>query len=181
VTKPPKRALTWANRITLLRLLLTPVLVIGLLSGARGWPVLIFLLAALSDVLDGAVARWRGEQTTLGKYLDPIADKLLLSSSYLALAHLQVFPLWVFVVVFSRDLFILIGWNVIYILTRNFTVEPRWLGKGTTFLQMATVVLALTVPGAGILPWALGATVLMTTLSAIDYVWLGSRKLGELG
>ena len=71
------RPMSWANRITIVRILLTPLLAILLLSGNRLWPLYIFVLAALSDVLDGAVARWRREKTNLGKFLDPIADKLL--------------------------------------------------------------------------------------------------------
>ncbi len=175
------RPMTWANRITIFRLLLTPLLVILLLRGERLLPLYIFLLAALSDILDGAVARWRGEQTVLGKFLDPIADKLLLSSSFLVLAHLGRFPMWVFIVVFSRDLLILLGWNVVYILTRHFAVHPRALGKATTFLQMGTVMAALAFPGQ---TWPLSLqwpVVIVTVLSTADYVWIGSKKLGELG
>ncbi|MBK7545528.1 MAG: CDP-alcohol phosphatidyltransferase family protein [Elusimicrobia bacterium] len=177
----PRPRLTWANRITILRLLLTPLLVILLLKGERLWPLYIFLLAALSDILDGAVARWRNEQTLLGKFLDPVADKLLLSSSFLILALLGRTPMWVFIVVLFRDLLILIGWNVMFILTRVPRIEPRALGKATTFAQMATVIALLTFPGQ---PWPKFLTlpmIVVTVLSTIDYVWVGSQRLGELG
>jgi cardiolipin synthase len=176
----PVRSLTWANRITIVRLLLTPLLLILLLKGERVWPLSIFILAALSDVLDGAVARWRGEQTKLGTFLDPIADKLLLSSSFLVLAHLGRYPMWVFIVVFSRDLLILLGWNVITILTGKSEVHPRWLGKASTLVQMATVMTLLACPGQSwttILIWPM---VTVTLLSMADYVWVGSKTLGEL-
>jgi cardiolipin synthase len=95
-------SLTWANRITIVRILLTPLLIILLLKGGRLWPLYIFALAAVSDILDGWVARWRQEVSRLGSFLDPIADKLLLSSTFLVLAHLGRTPMWVFVIVFSR-------------------------------------------------------------------------------
>src|SRR5688572_6313640 len=119
--------MTWANRITIVRLLLTPIIIIGFIRQAPTWPLALFCFAAFTDFLDGAVARWRGERTKLGAYLDPIADKLLLSASFLALAHNGVLPFWVFIVVFSRDLLILIGWNVVYVLTKLSAVEPRFL------------------------------------------------------
>ena len=179
----PRRArrLNRSPRITIVRLLLTPLLVILLLRGERLWPLYIFILAALSDVLDGAVARWRGEQTTLGKFLDPIADKLLLSSSFLVLVHLGRVPMWVFIVVFSRDLMILLGWNVITILTGNYVVHPRWLGKATTLMQMTTVMAALAFPGQTWPAAMLWPMVFVTILSTADYVWVGSKTLGELG
>lgn len=174
------RPMTWANRITIVRILLTPLLVILLLRGERLWPLYIFMLAAFSDVLDGAVARWRGEQTRLGKFLDPIADKLLLSSTFLVLAHLGRYPMWVFIVVFSRDLLILLGWNVITILSGKSEVHPRFLGKASTLVQMSTVMIVLACPGQSwttILIWPM---VIVTILSMADYVWVGSKTLGEL-
>jgi cardiolipin synthase len=174
------RPMTWANRITIVRILLTPVLVILLLKGERLWPLYIFILAALSDVLDGAVARWRKEESTLGTFLDPIADKLLLSSSFLVFAHLGRYPMWVFIVVFSRDLLILLGWNVITILSGTSIIRPRFLGKATTLAQMLTVMAVLAFPGQtwpAVLIWPM---VIVTVLSMADYVWVGSKTLGDL-
>jgi cardiolipin synthase len=174
--------MTLANRITLIRLLLTPVVIIALMTqGPSVWAISIFLVAALTDALDGFVARRRGQLTTLGRFLDPIADKLLLSATFLALAHRGLVPMWVFIIVFSRDLLILIGWNVIYILTKTFTVEPRWLGKLSTFSQMAAVVIILAFHDAALGRAVAGLMIVFTSLSTIDYVWVGARKLGELG
>lgn len=179
-TQTPVHPMTWANRITIVRLLLTPLLVILLLNGNRLWPLYIFILAALSDVLDGAVARWRGEQTNLGKFLDPIADKLLLSSSFLVLAHLGRYPMWVFIVVFSRDLLILLGWNVITILSGKSEVHPRFLGKASTLVQMSTVMAILAFPGQSWPSLLIWPMVIVTILSMADYVWVGSKTLGDL-
>lgn len=179
-TGGPVHPMTWANRITIVRLLLTPLLVILLLNGGRLWPLYIFILAAFSDVLDGAVARWRGEQTNLGKFLDPIADKLLLSSSFLVLAHLGRYPMWVFIVVFSRDLLILLGWNVITILSGKSEVHPRFLGKASTLVQMSTVMAILAFPGQAWPTFLVWPMVIITLLSMADYVWVGSKTLGDL-
>src|SRR5687768_10261011 len=103
--------MTLANKITLVRIVLIPVIIIGLLQGTPFWPDVFFILSVVTDVLDGFVARRRGERTVLGSFLDPVADKLLLVSVYLTLAHLRQLPLWAFVVVFSRDLLIFLGWN----------------------------------------------------------------------
>jgi small GTP-binding protein len=105
------------------------------------------LLAALSDIWTARSPAGATSGRLLGKFLDPVADKLLLSSSFLILALLGRTPMWVFIVVLFRDLLILIGWNVLFILTRVPRIEPRALGKATTFAQMATVIAMLTFPG----------------------------------
>jgi cardiolipin synthase len=165
----------------MLRIVLIPIIVIGLLQGALVWPLVVFIFCAATDVLDGAVARWRGEKTLIGSYLDPLADKLLLISMFLTLAHLNIVPMWVFVVTFSRDLFILLGWTIIYLLTRHSKPTPRWLGKITTFAQMATVITLLSdtlYPFHDKLIWAMVA---VTVLSTFDYIWVGVQRLSEIG
>ncbi len=173
-------SLTWANRITIVRILLTPVLVILLLNGSRLWPLYIFALAAVSDILDGWVARWRQEVSRLGSFLDPIADKLLLSSTFLVLAHLGRTPMWVFIIVFSRDLLILLGWNVITILSGKSQIHPRLLGKASTFVQMSTVMAMLAFPGQTWPAHFVWPMVIVTLCSMADYVWVGTKTLGEL-
>lgn len=173
--------MTLANRITILRIILIPIIVIGLLQGALIWPLALFIFCAATDVLDGIAARWRGEKTLLGSYLDPLADKLMLMSVFLTMAHLNIVPMWVFVITFSRDLFILLGWNVIFLLTRDSKPAPRWLGKITTFCQMATVVALLS---DTLYPWHdkfIWVMVTVTILSTLDYIWVGVNRLGEIG
>lgn len=173
--------MTLANKITLLRILLVPVFVITLLYGPPVPALALFVFLALTDVLDGALARRLNQRTTLGTFLDPVADKLLLGATFLILSVQGKIPTWVFVVVFSRDLLILLGWNLIYILTKTSTVEPRWLGKSTTAVQMAAVSVLLL---PALEPAAFAVTMLMvlvTAASTVDYVWLGGKKLNQLG
>lgn len=173
--------MTLANKITLLRILLIPLFIIGLITHNGGWPLALFVFLSLTDVLDGAVARFRNQRTVLGTFLDPVADKLLLGSAFLVLAVQGRVPTWTFVVVISRDILILLGWNIIYILTKTSTLEPRWLGKTTTLIQMLAVIVHLA-PGLEAFrhasAWLMAA---VTALSTVDYVWVGGKKLNQLG
>jgi cardiolipin synthase len=173
--------MTLANKITILRVLLIPPLVIGLLLDAPVWPAVIFLFSMLTDVLDGMAARLRGERTQLGVFLDPMADKLLLSATYLTLSYLHKIPLWAFVVVFSRDLLIVLGWSVIYILMKSSVIVPRWLGKVTTFTQMATLLCVMVGVPSKIVDPLFWSMITLTVASTIDYVSIGARRLGQFG
>src|SRR4029079_10362518 len=123
----------------------------------------------LTDFLDGLAARKRGERTRLGAFLDPMADKLLLTAVYLSLTYMRELPGWVFVAIFSRDLMIVLGWSVIFILTGSSTVQPRPLGKATTAAQMLTA-LAVMLPMPPIaITVMLWITIALTIASAVDY------------
>jgi cardiolipin synthase len=172
---------TLANKITLLRIVLIPLFAIGLLSGGGPWTLGLFIFLALSDALDGAAARIKNQRTVLGTFLDPAADKLLLVATFLILAHQGRVPVWAFVLVFSRDLAIVLGWNLLFVLSEASEVEPRCLGKISSAVQMLTVVVHLSpVPAV----WRSASLVLMavvTVVSALDYVWVGGKKLSRLG
>lgn len=170
--------MTLANKITVGRILLVPPIVIGLLEHKTVWVYALLGICIITDFLDGLAARQRGERTRLGAFLDPMADKLLLGAVYTTLAYQHIVPMWIFVVIFSRDLLIVLGWSVIYILTGSSTIEPRILGKSTTAIQMVTAFVCITqisqpIPGA--LLWL---TLVATIASAIDYVVTGEKKLG---
>src|SRR3989338_4153434 len=134
------RKMTLANKITVLRIIAIPIFIIVLLQGHMTWARVIFILSVFSDALDGALARIRGERTPLGSFLDPLADKLLLMATFIAYTYLGWIPVWIFIAVLSRDLLIIMGWAVVYILTGNSKIQPRPLGKLTTALQMAVAL-----------------------------------------
>jgi len=170
--------MTLANKITTGRIIMVPMIVIGLLEKNTVWVYALLGLCMMTDFLDGLMARRRGERTKLGAFLDPMADKLLLISIFMTLAYLGKIPMWIFVVVFSRDLLIVLGWTVIYILTESAAIEPRPLGKATTAFQMMTAlacILAAPTPAAKPLLWAM---ILLTVASTIDYIIVGEKKLG---
>jgi len=174
--------MTLANRITLLRIALIPVFVILYLQEQKyphlhNWTLGVFAFAILTDLLDGLAARMRGEKTPLGSFLDPLADKLLLLASFVLFTYTERIGLWVFVVVFSRDLIIVLGWTLIYILTSSSAIKPRLAGKTCTFFQMSSsIALLFPVPDALTL-WIVRVMVVLTVISAVDYMMVGSKRL----
>ncbi len=131
------------NFLSLLRILLVPVVVIFLIQGSYGEALFTFSLAGVTDALDGTLARLLKCQTVLGAYLDPIADKMLLTASFVTLAVLGIIPGWLTVIVISRDFIILLGIAVLTIISVPYVVKPAFIGKVTTTLQIGTIFLAL--------------------------------------
>src|ERR687892_2064770 len=133
-----------ANWLTVLRILLIPVFVSLLVYKQRGPALAVFLAAALTDLLDGYVARQRGSQSRLGAFLDPLADKLLLISSFVTLTWLKALPFWIAAVVISRDIILVVGALAIHMAGGRIYPRPTWAGKAATFFQVLTVLTALT-------------------------------------
>ena len=131
------------NLLTLLRIILVPVIVILLIQGSFLKALIVFVVAALSDVLDGFLARVLHQQTILGAYLDPIADKALLASSFVTLSVLHIIPAWLAVIVISRDFIILLGILVLSIMSISVKIRPTSVSKITTALQLITILTAL--------------------------------------
>lgn len=173
--------MTLANKITIVRIVLIPVIVIGLLKQRTDWVIALLAFSMATDLLDGLAARLRGERTRLGAFLDPLADKILLTAVYMTITYLGLIETWVFVVIFSRDLLIVIGWGVIYILTSSSTIAPRLLGKATTAVQMATALAFIIDFPEGGRSFLLTATIIFTIASAIDYILVGEKRLGQWG
>jgi cardiolipin synthase len=179
------QVLTAPNQLTLLRMVFVPFIVIHLVEGRYLWALVVFVIAGFSDGLDGLLARRLRQQTLLGQYLDPIADKLLLSTMFLVLSILHRIP-WKFtVLVFSRDISILAASAVLFAIAglRNF--HPSIFGKANTFSQIGAVflVLLLEVHAAHwiqiVRTWLLDATAFFTIVSALHYVILVQRRLRE--
>lgn len=164
------------NLLTLLRLVFLPFVVIAVLKGYYGWALVIFVVAGVSDGLDGLLARVMHQQTVLGQYLDPIADKLLLSTLFLVLLAKHKIPLAVGVLVFSRDIIIVIVCAVLYATGVMRTFRPSWLGKANTVAQIVTVLLVLmheVSPDVWIAKGrqlGFNVTVALTILSGVHYV-----------
>src|SRR6186713_246414 len=140
--------LTLANQLTLLRMLLIPAFVILIVYGEMGWALLAFLIAGITDALDGLIARWTGQKTTLGAWLDPTADKLLLVTMFVMLTLPDIgapnrLPLWFTVLVISRDVAIVATVAVVNLAIGPRTFRPSIYGKVATALYIATGVGAL--------------------------------------
>jgi cardiolipin synthase (CMP-forming) len=176
---------TAPNQLTLLRMIFVPFIVIHMVEGRYLWALIVFVIAGFSDGLDGLLARTLHQQTLLGQYLDPIADKLLLSTMFLVLSILHKIQWKYTVVVFSRDISILAASAVLFAIAglRNF--RPSIFGKANTFSQIGAVffVLLLEVQRTRWIWIArvefLRATFIFTILSALHYVILVQQRMRE--
>ncbi len=165
------------NLLTLLRIGAVPALVLLLWERDYEFALAVFVLAGLSDGLDGYVAKRFGYVTRLGSILDPIADKMLIVSAYLMLTLLGDLPLWLLVTVAFRDLLIVGGYLVLASLYGDVPMRPSAISKLNTFLQIALVVVVLVEQSEWArAPWAtdglIWAVVITTLLSGGHYVWI---------
>lgn len=174
------------NQLTLLRLGMIPFLVIAVLDAHYKTAFLLFALAGISDGLDGLLARLLEQRTNLGQYLDPIADKLLISTLFLVLTHSGLIPRYITVLVFGRDLIILMVCTLLFATVglRNF--KPSIIGKANTVAQilaLTTTLLSQFYAPRWLLDLRQGAlwsTVGLTTLSGFHYVWLVGQRVSGL-
>ncbi|MBI4593400.1 MAG: CDP-diacylglycerol--glycerol-3-phosphate 3-phosphatidyltransferase [Candidatus Rokubacteria bacterium] len=132
-----------ANWLTVLRILLIPVFVTLLVYRRPGWALTVFAGAALTDLLDGYVARRQGAASRLGAFLDPMADKLLLTASFVTLSYLKVLPFWITAVVITRDFLLVAGALLVHMVGVRIYPRPSWAGKAATFFQVLTVLTAV--------------------------------------
>jgi cardiolipin synthase len=173
------------NQLTLLRMMFLPFIVINLINHNYFWALVLFTLAGLSDGLDGLLARTLKQQTQLGQYMDPVADKLLLSTTFLVLSFVHKIPWRFTVLVFSRDISILAVSAVLYATTSLRDFRPSVFGKANTTAQVAAVFLVLLsqLYGARWVQFArfvaLWATFVFTILSAVHYVYLVGQRLHQ--
>lgn len=135
--------MTLANQLTVLRILLIPVFVLLLVYDARVAALIVFLLTCISDSLDGYIARTWRQQTTLGTVLDPIADKLLMVTTFATLALLNAFPVPLTILLIARDLILSVVVGVVLFTTGRRLPGPSLLGRAAVFAQMVTVVVGL--------------------------------------
>lgn len=143
--------------------------------------LLVFAIAGISDGLDGLIARYMNQRTALGAILDPAADKLLLISSFVALAILGIIPPWVTVIVITRDVVILVGLAILMLTEKKYEVRPTLVSKCTTTVQIVTVLVTLYDPAqlklATIYPTLLWSTAILTTWSGLHYIYIGMNIL----
>ena len=172
-----------ANAVTIFRLLSVPFFISFVLYSKWEMALLVFILAAASDGLDGYIARRAKQKTELGSVLDPIADKVLILSAFICLSISEALPVsvkpptYVPIVIISRDAIILLGAILIYIIKGSFEAKPTLISKITTFLQMTTVISILL--KLALSPFLWNIAVGFTVLSGIDYVIRGSRLFNE--
>src|ERR1700727_1963021 len=137
------RVFTVPNQLTFLRLAFLPVFIITIHYESYGWAMAILMIAGLTDALDGFLARGLNQKTPLGAYLDPIADKLLVSSSYFELALHGKIAWWLTILVLGRAVLLLVACAVILITVGYMSLPPSLYGKATTFFEITMIFLVL--------------------------------------
>lgn len=182
--KQPNSTINIPNLISIARILITPFFVILLMKKMFFFALLIFTIAGISDALDGLFARYFNQHTILGSYLDPLADKILLTSAFISLAILKVVPGWLTVIVITRDILILLGIAMVTIMGKKITIKPSLVSKCTTAVQLATIFLILldnqcTINELIVL-WPLYLiTSFLTIISGLHYIVTGLKMLQE--
>jgi cardiolipin synthase len=177
-------ALTPANQLTLLRMLLIPGFVILVVYGHLGWALFVFATAGLTDALDGLIARRRGEKSNLGAWLDPMADKLLLVTTFVVLTMpglglANPLPIWLTVLIISRDVVIVLTVAIVNLALGPHTFKPSVYGKVATATYILTAVLAMFFNYLGYRSAAVEvgvyASLVITLVSGLHYIWQVSR------
>ena len=171
------------NLLTMMRLFIIPFLVIEILDDHYRIAFALFILAGISDAFDGLLARWLKQKTTLGQYLDPIADKLLLSTLFVVLTHVGMIPQYVTVLVFSRDVGILLISTLLFVTGALRDFRPSLFGKLNTLMQIVALIAVLcqkifvSAHLATLKDVLVRAIAVMAPLSAAQYAWIVFRRL----
>jgi cardiolipin synthase len=176
--------LTPANQLTLLRMLLIPAFVILVLYGHLGWALVVFTTAGITDALDGLIARRSGQYSSLGAWLDPMADKLLLVTTFVVLAMPGLnlanrLPVWLTVLIISRDVVIVSTVAIVNLAIGRRTFRPSMYGKVATGIYIVTAVCAMLFNYLGyhsaLVDACVWASLTITLVSAFHYIWHARR------
>jgi len=179
--------LTVANQLTLFRLLLVPALVLLVLYGFNGWAFLAFAVAGITDALDGLIARRTGQRTRLGALLDPMADKLLLTSTFVVLTMPlglpNQFPLWFTITVISRDVLIVVTVAIVNLAVGRRTFYPSVFGKLATLCYVITGGMALFLNyldrSSNLLQLGIYTSLVLTVVSGLHYIVHATRIVND--
>jgi len=175
-----QHVLSVPNFLTLLRILMTPVIVYMVLTEQAWVAVVLMVIAGLTDMLDGAIARYFNQRTTVGAYLDPLADKILLVSLFVSLFFMGKVPLFIFLAVIFRDAIIIFGALAYEMVTRQLTIEPSLISKATTFMQIfyvSVLLLDMATPISALwMDSSMWLAFVLTCLSGVHYMVIWTYK-----
>lgn len=168
------------NSITLFRIFLVPCFALFLIYDYHHYALSAYVVAGFSDALDGILARKLHMQTELGRFLDPLADKMLVVTSFIMFTAFGWIPAWLTITVLSKDLFILTGWILLFLLFNKKAIQPTIIGKTANALQMVLIgfvllarMLRVSLPG---MPVLLFLTTLFTILAGLHYLYRGLKQ-----
>jgi cardiolipin synthase (CMP-forming) len=165
------------NLLSLFRLFLTAFFIVSIVYNRYGLALAFFIMQSVSDLLDGFLARTMGQKTHLGAYLDPMADKVMLASSYLVLLYKELVPLWLVSIVLIRDVVITLGFWFLLRVSPDSQPQPSFISKTTTVFQMLTVVYILLWAGRSYDFLLFYSTAVLCVVSGLQYVLIGYNAL----
>ncbi len=167
------------NTLTIIRIVIIPVFITMIIYNRYNYALSLFVIAALTDAFDGLFARLTNQKTRLGTFLDPLADKFLLVTSFILFAVYGWIPKWLAITVISRDLIVVIGWFLLYLITHNSIIEPVLLGKTAIALQVITlayVLININLSSPRPIPdILLFFTAAITAISGLQYIYKGFK------
>jgi len=171
------------NILTVLRIIMVPLFVIFLIKKEFNYAFIVFIIAGVTDALDGFLARYLNQRSRVGAILDPIADKLLLSASYICFALIDKIPDWLCVIVISRDIIIIGGIGVLYLLKKEIEFKPSIISKWTTVLQISSIVaiflVNIFVYVLEFINYIFISTAVITIASGLHYSYTGLKMMSN--
>jgi cardiolipin synthase (CMP-forming) len=172
------------NTLTITRIIIIPVFITSIIYKRYDYSLYLFIIAALTDMFDGLFARLKNQKTVFGTFLDPLADKFLLVTTFIILSAYDMIPKWLTITVISRDVIVVTGWLILYLVTGTSRVQPSLLGKTAIWVQsmlIAYVLIHINLPSLPDLPplllWSAAG---ITIISGIHYILRG-LKLAHAG
>ncbi len=173
------------NILTVFRIIMVPLFVIFLIKKEFNYAFIVFIVAGATDALDGFLARYLNQRSRVGAILDPVADKLLLSASYISFALIDKIPDWLCVIVISRDVIIVGGIGVLYMLEKEIEFKPTLISKWTTVFQIASIVAVFMVnifiSVLEFINYIFISTAFLTIASGLHYSYTGLRMMSNNG
>lgn len=167
------------NTLTITRIVIIPIFITAVIYKRYDYALYLFVIAALTDTLDGLIARLTNQKTVLGTFLDPLADKFLLVTSFILFSINGWLPKWLTITVISRDIIVIIGWVLIYLITHTSNVEPTITGKAAIAMQLILLCYVLLEINIASLPEInkvlIWATAALTIISGLHYIYRGLK------
>ncbi|MCL5061796.1 MAG: CDP-alcohol phosphatidyltransferase family protein [Nitrospirae bacterium] len=171
------------NIITFIRIVIIPAFVTALIYKRYDYALLLFIIAAVSDTLDGLMARVTKQKTKLGAFLDPLADKSLLVTSFILFSVYDWVPTWLTITVISRDVIVTLGWFLLYLTSHSIKVEPSLIGKAAIASQLILIAYTLLSINFNNIPrpdnWMFWIVAVLTTVSGLQYIYRGLKQASE--
>lgn len=168
------------NILTMTRIVLIPLFVTSVIYRRYDYALHLFVIAALTDTFDGLIARLKSQKTPLGNFLDPLADKFLLVTSFILFSIYGLVPTWLTITIISRDVIVVTGWVILYVVTHAAKVEPTFLGKTAITCQLVLIcyiLLEINLPPLpDIHPYLIWITAMFTILSGLHYIYRGLKQ-----